>query len=546
MAKGQTGNWIDRALGFVAPEAGLRRLRARVAAEMLQRHYEAASVGRRTSGWNRSSGDANAVMGAGLARLRDAARDVVRNNGLGESIVETIANHAVGWGIVAKPLKKNARLAEAWKQWAGTTACDADGQNDFYGLQDLVMRTVVESGEVLVRRRRRLMEDGLPLPLQIQVMDPDFIDTSRNAILTRARNSDGALFEYGRIVHGVEFDLLGRRTAYYLFPEHPGGELVGGRGSASVRVPAEGVRHIYLKKRPGQVRGASWLAPVLLRLKDLDEFEDATLMKQKVAACLAVIMSDTTGNAMPLGDPNAPDASATVDSLEPGLIINAAPGRAVEVVNPPTTGDYADFTRVNQRNVSTGVGLAYEDMTGDYTGLPFSAARMSRLHHWAKVDKWRWKMLIPLFCDPVWAWAMEAAQVLGLAPADVTPDGRVVVPGVEWTAPPPPMIDPANEALAYQRKIRTGLMTLSEAIRECGYDPMALLKEMAEDNAELDRLKITLDSDARTRTQAGQPTVMAPASPAPADADGGGDGTEETPPPPPPPKKNGNGKAATP
>lgn len=556
-----TGNWIDRALGFVAPEAGLRRLRARVASELLQRHYEAASPGRRTSAWNRSSGDVNAVMGQGIARMRDVARDVVRNNALGESVVDTIANHTVGWGIVAKPAKPNARLMEAWKRWAGTTACDADGRNDFYGLQHLVMRTVAESGEVLVRRRRRLTSDGLPLPLQIQVIDPDFIDTSRNQIINRQRAADGQTFEAGRIVHGVEFDVLGRRTAYYLFPEHPGGELVGGRGSASVRVPADGVQHIYRSMRPGQVRGVTWLAPVLLRLKDLDDFDDATLMKQKVAACLSVITSDVTGNSLPLGDPNDPTASAMVDSLEPGLIINAAPGRTVEVVNPAATGDYVEYTRSVERRIATGVGLAYEDMTGDYTNLPFSAARMSRLHHWAKVDKWRWQMLIPLFCDPVWMWAMEAAAIMGLAKVDLDSEGRPLLPEAEWTPPPPPMIDPANEALAYQRKIRTGLMTQSEAIRECGYDPKALLDEMAKDNKELDRLGLTLDSDARTRTQAGQPTVMAaaPASPAPADATPGpaspapadatpapadGNVGDQTPPTP-ATKKNGNGKAAT-
>jgi capsid protein len=45
------------------------------------------------------------------------------------------------------------------------------------------------------------------------------------------------------------------------------------------------VRHIFKVKRAGQARGPSWFGPVILRMKDLDEFEDATLMKQKVAAC---------------------------------------------------------------------------------------------------------------------------------------------------------------------------------------------------------------------------------------------------------------------
>ena len=44
-------NWIDRAIGAVAPGAALRRLRQRQALGLMQRAYEGAKVGRRTDGW---------------------------------------------------------------------------------------------------------------------------------------------------------------------------------------------------------------------------------------------------------------------------------------------------------------------------------------------------------------------------------------------------------------------------------------------------------------------------------------------------------------
>jgi capsid protein len=49
---------------------------------------------------------------------------------------------------------------------------DADGQLDFYGLQNLVARAFFESGEVLVRRRVRRVGDGLQIPLQHQLPNP--------------------------------------------------------------------------------------------------------------------------------------------------------------------------------------------------------------------------------------------------------------------------------------------------------------------------------------------------------------------------------------
>jgi capsid protein len=209
---------------------------------------------------------------------------------------------------------------------------------------------------------------------------------------------------------------------------------------------------------------------------------------------LAVLTTDPTGSGAPIG--TADDtATPPIDSLEPGAIMNVPAGRTIEVVDPPTVGEYGDYSKTVLRAIATGLGVTYEDLTGDYNNMPFSAARMSRLRHWSRVEDWRWRILIPQFCDPVWAWAMEAAAIMGLAPVGL---------GVEWTAPPAPMVDPVNEGLAFQRNIRTGIQSLSEAIRERGYDPDTLLAEIAADNAKLDALGLVLDSDPRQMTQQGQ------------------------------------------
>lgn len=497
-------SWLDRTIDAVAPQWGLARARARAAQTLLKRHYEAAASGRRTQGWSRSTGDANSMVGAALANVRATARDLVRNNAHAASAVQTIADQVVGWGIVPKPTPANVRALAAWREWAETTACDADGRCDFYGLQKLVIRTVVESGECLIRRRIRRPEDGLPIPLQIQVLEPDYLDTSK----TNLRTAGGR-----RVINGVEFDGIGRRVAYHLFPEHPGSPMYGGT-TASVPVPAESVLHVYAQTRPGQVRGMSWFAPVVLKMKDFDEYDDAQLMKQKIAACLSVIVTDSSGLGEPLGSVDA--ESPTIDSLEPGAIIRRPPGETIEVVQPPRTAEFADYTEITLRAVATGLGVTYEDLTGDYTDLPFSAARMSRLRQWARVEDWRWQMLIPQFCDPAWVWAMEAAAIAGLV--------GEVRPRAAWTAPPLPMIDPSAEGLAYQRNVRSGIMSLSEALRERGYDPEETLEELRRDFESLDRLGLVLDIDPRKMTQAGQ----AQAQPSEPDAEAPDAEEEET------------------
>jgi lambda family phage portal protein len=464
---------------------------------MLVRHYEAGAVGRRTQGWNRATGDANAVLLGYLERVRNNVRDLTRNNPYAESALTTIVDHVVGWGIVAAPKKGSSPKAPSnvaralWKAWAETKACDADGRQDFYGLQAQVMRTVVEAGECLVRRRWRRPEDELPIPLQLQVLEPDFLDTQK----------EGAANESGnRIIQGVEFNRIGQRVAYWLFSEHPGSIVPGTRFSASHRIPASEILHVFKPGRPGQVRGPSWFAQVLLRMKDFDEYDDATLMKQKIAACLAVIMTDIDGSAPALGTKDT-TATPELDSLEPGMILRGPPGQSIGVIQPPSVNEYDAYSKAQLRAIATGLGVTFEDLTGDYVGLPFSAARMSRLRHWARVHGWRWKMLIPQFCDPVWGWAMEAAAI-------VSP-GLTERPIAEWTAPPMPMIEPDKEGLAYARNIRAGITSLSESHRELGYDPDVLLAEIASDNEKLDALGLILDSDARMTTQAGQPRDVA-------------------------------------
>lgn len=486
---------VDRVLEVVAPGYALRRQAARAAGRVV-RNYEAAAVGRRTSHWHRAGGDANTSIRGALAYIRNTSRHLVRNNGYAESALGTIADHMVGTGITPKPRNRNRNAREVWREWSGVS-CDADGVNDWAGIQGLAARTIAESGEVLLRKRWRRMSDGFPIPLQIQVLEPDYLDTTKDRELPNG----------GRIVQGVEFDALGRRVAYWLYREHPGAALRSSlAGWQSTRVPASDVLHVFKSTRAGQARAVSWFAPVLLTMQDLGEYSDAALMKAKIAACLAVLVSDSAGDETPLG--TSPAGEPMVDTLEPGMITRIGAGQSVEVVQPPNTTDFAPFQAVQLRQIATGLGITYEDLTGDYTGMPYSAARMSRLRHWARVEGWRWRMLIPRLCDPVWAWVMEAAIVAGrLTPADVGP--------AEWTAPPLPMLDADKEVSGIVRRIRAGLISWDEAVRELGFDPDELMQEIAAGNRKRDALGLVLVSDPRLMSDQGQihTAAAAPAAP---------------------------------
>jgi lambda family phage portal protein len=486
-------NILERLIMAVAPRWGLSRARAR----LMARHYEAASAGRRTSGWSRRLTDANsAASGPALAYLRAQARDLVRNNPWARRGLRRLVTNTVGWGIRPKATGRGAPgVMELWKRWGETTECDAAGRLTFYGLQRLVMRTVVESGEVLIRRRLRRPDDGLAIPMQLEVLEPDYIDTSKDGFLG---------IESGTVIQGVEFDAIGRRVAYWLFDQHPGSSGPS-LSATSRRVSASGILHVYDQDRPGQVRGPSWLAPVDVRLHDFDEFEDATLMKAKIAACLAAFVTDIDGSGVALGEAGTdPATDKAIDTLEPGMILNLPVGKQVTIANPPQATDHQSYSQTALRGVAAGFGVTYEDLTGDYSHVNFSSARMARIAHMGDLHDWRWNMLIPQFCAPAWTWMLEVLDLVGAA-VDVTAQAT-------WTPPPAPMIDPNTEGQALMRMLRTGAMTFDQMVAEQGYDPDEFFAEYAGGLDRLDKLKIILDSDPRKTTGAGQAQAL-PAKP---------------------------------
>jgi len=482
---------FDQIVLAIDPERGARRIQYRLAAETMLRHYEAASPGRRTEGWPRKAGDANAANGPALGTLRYHARDLYRNNAWARKGTRAVANHTVGWGIVGKAKgdpDRDPDVKEANRIWTDhfeTTDIDFDDRHDIYGLEGLVMETIVQSGECLIRRRRVNTGRGLVLPMQLQVLEPDFIDTTKDGIPGGASNST--------IIQGIEFDASGRRIAYWLFEEHPGAAVRrASKGFVSKRVPASEIRHVFRVERPGQVRGVSWFAPCVVTFKDFDEFEDATLLRQKIAACFVAFVLDQDGNGTGMAKPRTGDPLG--ETMEPGTIIYSGTGRDVKFAQPPSVGEYGPYSRTQLLKMAAGLGISYEALTGDFSQVNFSSARMSRLEMYANIHDYRWKMLVPQMLNGVWKWGMETAFAAGMVSRQ---------PGALWTPPPMAMIEPDKEGLAVQRNIRTGIMTPSGAVREQGLDPKAHFNEYAADLKILDSLGIVLDSDARKTTQAG-------------------------------------------
>ncbi len=261
-------NFIDKAISFFAPRMGAKRLAARWSSEMLldgARKYAAAGNGKRVRSWNAPSSSANSAVSAAGSRLRDRSRDLVRNNAYASKAVKGIAANVVGSGIRPSIQYKNKLILTAakklWEDWGEEKACDFDGVSNIYGMQFILMRAVAESGEVLVRKIRSRKKT---VPIQLQILEADHLDNSKDGI---------ALNDGGYIQLGIEFNKSGQKVAYWLFPDHPGEHKVW-KSLESVRVPASEILHLFLKERPGQIRGVPFGVGSFIKMKDFDDYED--------------------------------------------------------------------------------------------------------------------------------------------------------------------------------------------------------------------------------------------------------------------------------
>lgn len=456
--------FLDNLIRTLSPEWAVRREFARAQlARIDSMHkrsgYEGAKQGGRVA-WAASNNGANTEIGPYISRLRARSRDLVRNNPYAARAISSLSGNAIGTGFMLKVPKA---VQPYWKAW--TEYADADGQLDYYGLQSLIARTVFESGSCLVRERTRRPEDGYEIPLQLQVMEPDYLDTGKQ----------GEVSGGGYIWGGIEYNAIGQRVAYWLFPEHPGEVAMFRRRSLeSQRVPAQFVQHIYEKLRPGQSDGVPRLASALMRMRDLDDYEEAELVRKGFEACFAAFVIGKDGTRTLGQSAVDPKSGKRIESISAGMVAYVDDAQDVRFGQPAPSGGYGEYTRQHLHAVAAGAGLTYETMTGDLSQVNFTSHRAGMLEYRRLVEVWQWLTFVPMHgTRSLRAWerhARVAGKVRSKAP---------LMP--IWTPPKWDWVDPLKEAKAVREEIAGGLSSLSEKLRARGYDPDEVFAEIGQD-----------------------------------------------------------------
>ena len=465
--------------------------------------YEAGAHTRRTLGWHAPTTSPNTALLGTLTTLRDRARTATRNNGYAWGAIERWVTNLVGTGI--KPLSQapddafRRAIHQRWLRW--TDESDADGLLDWYGQQTQAARTWTEAGEAFIRLRPRRPEDGLSVPLQVQILEPELCPHVHQRPL-----------ETGVIRAGIEFNRIGRRVAYWFARTRPESDLPTGE---YVRVPADRVIHLYDPVRPGQLRGVPGLVQALIRLHELDKMDDATLLRQQIANLFAGFITRTpgeTGALHPLtgqaiGTTGAGDRP--VLTLEPGILQELAAGEDVTFADPPAVSPaYGDFVRQQLYHIAAATGIPYETLTGDLSRVNDRTVRVILHEFRRRVQAKQHQILAFQLCRRVWRAWLEAGFLSGTLPlpaayaADPEPWAAA-----QWMPQRWPYLHPVQDVQAEQRAIRAGFTSRSATVSEHGEDAEEIDRQQALDNARADGLGLRYDSDARQAERPGTGAV---------------------------------------
>src|SRR5262245_127854 len=157
-----TPTLVDKVVSYFDPVRGAERHRARLMLALTGGYIGARKDRRATQEWRTTSGSADADQIPDLPALRDRSRDPSRNTPLASGAINTVVTNVVGTGLEPQSIIDREYLgldddaADEWQKqaerewwlWASSVECDASRTLDFCAMQDVVFRSVLESGDI--------------------------------------------------------------------------------------------------------------------------------------------------------------------------------------------------------------------------------------------------------------------------------------------------------------------------------------------------------------------------------------------------------------
>ena len=259
--------------------------------------------------------------------------------------------------------------------------CDAEATLNHYQMQALVLITALVSGDVFVATPY-IERTGTLFGTRLQAFEGDRVSNPNDAPDT------------DRMVDGIEFDQHGAPVRYHVASDYKHGRTFASITRKWHALDAFGKetgrrRTLHImneKERPGQKRGAPFLAPVLEPLQKLERYSSAELMGAVLSAFFTVFIEKTEAyeepmTAMSLMGSDVPDdggEDANI-SLGEGAIVDLGKGEKANVANPARANSQFDpYFTAFVTQIGAALEIPKEELMLHYDSS-YSAARAAML-----------------------------------------------------------------------------------------------------------------------------------------------------------------------
>ncbi|MDO4620026.1 MAG: phage portal protein [Lachnospiraceae bacterium] len=496
-------NFRERALYLFNPDRGNQAYRDRIkreqeaeatkrgntsAPQMSYGSHGASTTLNSMVGWLINSGNAEDNIDLYSSTLRQRARDLYEGGGLARSGPQTLTTSVVGWGILPKPKidaeylgisdeaaeEAERTIAREFKLWADNVMCDAERQQNFYGIQQLAFLSMLMSGDVFALFG---MKENKRTPYQttIRLLEADRICKPDSSGVSESGESDSG----GRIIDGVEIDQEGAVIRYHVASRSP----IAGADTSELTWTAidafgkdtgyPNILHVMTYERPEQRRGVPFVAAEIEQLKQFSRYMNAELASNVVSAMLTCfITSEEDDGKFGMEDAINDDEKVTNDDLQlelaPGAIYNLPPGKDIKTVNPlRSNAQFETFVNTCIMEIASSMGIPKEVLVKKYESN-YTAARAALLDFWRTVRVYRTRFNTS-FNQPVYEQWLSEAVATGRIEAPGffdDPAIRQAWCGCVWMGASMGHVDPLKEVNAASARIANNITTQEQEASE--------------------------------------------------------------------------------
>lgn len=456
------GKTLDDIIAVFSPETALKRRGYR---EIYSSAYDASSPSRKDLPFG-VDGRAEALNTGARDIILKRSRSAERNSDPLNAMLYALKNNVIGSQInmQADSGDKNfdKYIEDLFHEWEHAENCDITESQSLTDMSRMIVDRFIVDGGILVQYV--MTDDKIPLKIQLREVDELENDTTPKMM-------------NGNVVcNGVELNKNGKPVAYYLKKYDPNG-MVEELGYE--RIEAENIDFIWLKNRPSQFREMSQLARSIVRINDIDDYNDTISFKAKVDACSSVFIESDNYNAQPGRAVNTPQGER-ITHLHGGSVTFLRPGEKAKQVN--TSGqatEFENFMVTQLRIMGASHGLSLESASRNVERVNYSSARQNMLADQQTYKTLR-KFLVEHFFRKLYKRFVRAcylAKMLESTKFDIKNPNYYKA---KWLTEGLPWIDPLKEANANTIQLTNGGMSFQDYCANNGADWKERIDDMAE------------------------------------------------------------------